>query len=103
MDWKDYVAIALLWWGLGVATVAIAWAIERHRAKKRFDRIVHKVTQQMGHVVTPCDHGDKIHMQCLCGGASLLYKKDDPTADVLLAQWEEEHVLSQNLVSQDKA
>lgn len=95
MDWKMYVGTALLWYGVGVLTVAVAWKIETERARRKFEKIVHTVLDRMGHVVNVCDHGETIHQQCICGEASLMYKKDDPTADRLMAQWEHEHINSQ--------
>lgn len=95
-DTRFVVGWALLWYGLGVLSAALAWARERRRAHAKLaesaDRIRLELSGALGHVVWMCDHGDQVHMQCICGEVSLRYMKGDPTADKLMALWEEEHL-----------
>lgn len=95
IDLRFLIGWALLWFGFGVIACSIAWARSRYREAKK---IIHIIRTEVGHVMKHCEdesHGGKIHVQCICGESSLMYKKDDPTAPNLMEQWEDEHITSQ--------
>lgn len=95
VDPRFTIGWAAVWFGVGCMVTAIAWGRSRYREARK---ILHVIQTELGHVMTHCDdkkHGGMIHVQCLCGASSLMYKKDDPSAPGLMEQWEDEHITSQ--------
>lgn len=99
------IGLALIWWGLGAFTVAVAWGVEKSRQKKEADKLVQSITDlldldlsSIGHVIDYHGHGPKedelMHAHCICGEHSLDYRQDDPTAERLMEQWADNHIES---------
>lgn len=100
LDPRFTIGWALLWYGAGLITAALAWAWEKHQQKKFADKLVEvalsDILKSRGHVIDYHGHGPRasklVHAHCVCGEMSLDFAAADSTTERLMEQWADEHI-----------
>lgn len=93
-DPRFVIGWALIFYGLGVVTVALFWAREKSHIKQLAEVVIEMVTDPsgLGHAIAYHEFDGLKHAHCICDERSLNYQSDDPTAERLMEQWAEHHI-----------